>query len=185
LFLELECDSAQDLKGVVVSRNGCIVAERYFSGDGPDANRDTHEMVGAESLLEKRSGTFVIFGGLICLTVGHSMRDAFISHASEDKDQVARPLAVALQSAGLDIWYDEFSLSLGDSLRASIDSGLSDSRYGIVVLSPSFFAKRWPQEELNGLFAKELLGTKTILPIWHNIKLSGSGSLSLARASAC
>lgn len=97
------------------------------------------------------------------------MRDAFISHASEDKDLVARPLANALRSAGLDIWYDEFSLSLGDSLRASIDRGLADSRYGVVVLSPNFFTKRWPREELNGLFAKELLGGKTILPIWHQI----------------
>ena len=98
------------------------------------------------------------------------MHDVFICHASEDKDGVARPLAQQLTSAGLNVWYDEFSLHLGDSLRESIDRGLIGSRFGIVILSPHFFSKRWPQAELNGLFAKESIsGAKMIIPIWHNI----------------
>jgi TIR domain len=97
------------------------------------------------------------------------MHDAFICHATEDKDSAARPIAKGLSSAGLSVWYDEFSLRLGDSLRRSIDRGLADSRYGVVILSPSFFKKNWPQTELDGLFAKEISGDKTILPIWHNL----------------
>jgi hypothetical protein len=98
------------------------------------------------------------------------MHDVFICHASEDKADVARPLAERLSSAGLKVWYDEFSLTLGDSLRDSIDKGLIDSRFGIVILSPHFFSKRWPQTELNGLFTKEIIsGGKMIIPIWHNI----------------
>ena len=97
------------------------------------------------------------------------MYDLFICHASEDKDLVARPLAETLQDA-ISVWYDEFSLKLGDSLRASIDRGLAESRFGLVILSPDFFAKDWPQTELNGLFAKEMAGTKTVLPIWHQIE---------------
>jgi hypothetical protein len=59
---------------------------------------------------------------------------------------------------------------MGDSLRRSIDRGLRDSRFGIVVLSPDFFAKEWPQRELDGLAARETSGgKKVILPIWHNI----------------
>jgi len=58
---------------------------------------------------------------------------------------------------------------VGDSLRKAIERGLSNSRFGIVVLSPSFFAKEWPQAELNALFAMELDGRKLILPIWHNV----------------
>jgi TIR domain len=95
--------------------------------------------------------------------------DAFISHASEDKSAFVRPLAEALQGFGLRIWFDELSLRVGDSLRRSIDKGLSRARYGIVVLSPSFFAKEWPQRELDGLVAREVAGQKVILPIWHNI----------------
>jgi hypothetical protein len=95
--------------------------------------------------------------------------DAFISHASEDKKAIVRPLANALQKMGYRIWYDEFELQVGDSLRQSIDHGLANSRYGIVILSPAFFAKNWPQYELNGLTAREMDGHKVILPVWHKL----------------
>jgi hypothetical protein len=95
--------------------------------------------------------------------------DAFISHASEDKGDFVRPLAQALDEIGFDIWYDEFELKVGDSLRQSIDQGLVNSSYGIVILSKAFFEKNWPQYELNGLTAREIEGKKVILPIWYNI----------------
>ena len=95
--------------------------------------------------------------------------DAFISHASEDKENLVRPLADKLTDMGFNIWYDEFALKVGDSLRQSIDKGLAVSAYGIVVLSEAFFAKNWPQYELNGLVAREIEGEKVILPVWHNI----------------
>jgi hypothetical protein len=95
--------------------------------------------------------------------------DAFISHATEDKDALVRPLAELLQKNGFSIWYDEFQLKVGDSLRRSIDKGLANSRFGIVILSPNFFAKNWTQYELDGLVAKEMTGGKVILPVWHKI----------------
>jgi hypothetical protein len=84
------------------------------------------------------------------------MWDIFISHAWEDKEEIARPLTEALQQVGLKVWYDEFALTLGDSLRRSIDRGLNESRYGLVILSPHFFAKEWPQRELDRLVAREI-----------------------------
>lgn len=96
--------------------------------------------------------------------------DAFISHASEDKDDFVRPLAQRLDAEHISVWYDEFELKVGDSLRRSIDRGLAQSRFGIVVLSPSFLSKQWPQRELDGLVARETAsGTRVILPIWHRI----------------
>ena len=96
--------------------------------------------------------------------------DLFISHASEDKDAVARPLARALTERGLLVWYDEFSLAVGDSLTEAIDRGLADSSFGAVIISPSFISKPWPKRELRGLSAKALSATNTVLlPIWHNI----------------
>jgi len=95
--------------------------------------------------------------------------DIFISHASEDKDEIARALADALVAKGLIVWYDDFSLKVGDSLRESIDRGLSRSRYGVVILSPHFFEKHWPGQELNGLATREVGGKKVILPIWHKV----------------
>ena len=95
--------------------------------------------------------------------------DVFISHASEDKESFAQPLALALQAQGVKVWFDAFTLTLGDSLRRSIDRGLAQSRYGIVVLSEAFFQKHWPQLELDGLVARESGGVKVILPVWHGI----------------
>ena len=95
--------------------------------------------------------------------------DVFISHASEDKDEFVKPLVEALQTAGYKVWYDEFTLKIGDSLRRSIDNGLKNSRYGIVVFSSAFFAKNWTQYEVDGLVTREMEGHKVILPIWHMV----------------
>jgi hypothetical protein len=97
------------------------------------------------------------------------MWDVFISHASEDKNDVARPLAQKLGEQGIKVWFDEMTLKLGDSLRQSIDKGLAESRFGVVILSPGFFAKSWTQYELDGLVTRELASGKTILPVWHRV----------------
>lgn len=97
------------------------------------------------------------------------MWDIFISHASEDKEAVVRPLVRELEGLGLAVWYDEFALTIGDSLRRKIDYGLSKSRFGVVVLSHNFFSKEWPQRELDALEARETSGEKIILPVWHQI----------------
>ncbi|KEO87400.1 hypothetical protein EH30_07140 [Erythrobacter sp. JL475] len=95
--------------------------------------------------------------------------DVFISHASEDKKPFVQGLADRLKSEGIKVWYDKFTLKWGDSLRAQIDRGLASSRFGIVVLSPAFFRKQWPQAELDALFALEMSNQTKILPIWHNL----------------
>ena len=97
------------------------------------------------------------------------MRDAFISHASEDKIDLARPLANFFDGLGLKIWYDEFELRPGDSLSEKIAEGLSQSKYGIVILSPNFLKKEWPKHELKGLITLMLSRKSKILPVWHNI----------------
>ena len=95
--------------------------------------------------------------------------DVFISHASEDKHEVVDPLAQALQSGGLRVWYDEFELKIGDSLRKKIDHGLAKSRFGVVVFSKVFLSKGWTNYELDGIVTKSVSGEQVLLPIWHNI----------------
>ena len=95
--------------------------------------------------------------------------DIFLSHATEDKEPFVTTLARELTRATLRVWYDGFELRLGDPLRRSIERGLMRSRYGVVVLSPRFFAKEWPQRELDGMAALEVDGRKVILPIWHDL----------------
>ncbi len=95
--------------------------------------------------------------------------DVFVSHASEDKESLVLPLANCLQSLGLKVWYDDIELRIGDSLRRKIDRGLAQSRFSVVVISPSFLSKQWTQYELDGLVTLELTGEQVILPIWHKI----------------
>lgn len=100
---------------------------------------------------------------------GVESHDVFISHASEDKDDIVRPLANSLISLGLKVWYDEFTLRIGDSLRRKIDQGLAASKVGLVVLSPSFISKGWTNYELDGIVTRTVSGEQILLPIWHNI----------------
>lgn len=104
--------------------------------------------------------------------------DVFISHASEDKDSFVRELAHALEARRLRPWYDEFTLRPGDSLRRSIDHGLLTSQAGVIILSPAFFAKRWPAYELDGLvelhagMSEQVAGLGQggrIIPVWHGV----------------
>jgi hypothetical protein len=101
---------------------------------------------------------------------GSDTYDAFISHASEDKDELVRPLVAELRKRDCEIWYDEFELEVGDSLRESINDGISCSRFGVVVLSNNYFDKQWPEAELNGLVTKQRsTSQRVILPIWHGV----------------
>lgn len=95
--------------------------------------------------------------------------DLFISHASEDKDAVVRQLAHLLRDRGVKVWYDEFTLRIGDSLRRNIDRGIARSRFGLVVLSPAFLAKNWTQYELDGLVTMSVDGRQVLLPLWHGL----------------
>lgn len=95
--------------------------------------------------------------------------NVFISHASEDKEHIVRPLADLLRGSGVTVWLDENELRLGDSLRAKIDHGLSESQFGVVILSQAFFAKDWTMRELNGLASLETSQRKVILPVWYDV----------------
>jgi Domain of unknown function (DUF1883)/TIR domain len=95
--------------------------------------------------------------------------DVFISHAHEDKDDIVRPLAYALRQHGLRVWFDEFELRIGDSLRRKIDQGIARSAFGVVVLSTAFFAKNWAQYELDGLVTRSVDGSQVLLPLWHRL----------------
>jgi len=116
--------------------------------------------------------------------------DVFVSHASEDKAEIASPLTKALQELGVSVWLDVLELKIGNSLRRRIDDGLAHSRFGVVILSRDFFAKNWPQYELDGLVTRTVSGGQSILPIWHKVTkaevMAASPSLAdkIARSTA-
>jgi hypothetical protein len=103
---------------------------------------------------------------------------AFVSHAWEDKEAFVRPLVEALGRLGVSLWYDEVSLRLGDSLSGSIDRGIAKSRNGIIVVSPAFLQKRWPEAELHALMTRRIEDKLRLLPIWHNVDRSQVAAFS-------
>jgi hypothetical protein len=95
--------------------------------------------------------------------------DAFISHAVEDKMPIANELCSRLEQAGLKIWYSGRELRVGDRLTQTIEEGLSRSRFGIVILSPTYVNKMWTLREFYSLLSREKEGKKIVLPVLYDI----------------
>jgi hypothetical protein len=95
--------------------------------------------------------------------------DFFISHASEDKDSLVRELANNLMLNGSLVFYDEYSIKLGDSLSESINRGISNSNHAIIILSKYFFEKGWTNAELQALFNKSIREKFKLLIIYHGV----------------
>lgn len=96
---------------------------------------------------------------------------AFISHDSRDKDELVRGLALEMSKLLCSVWYDEYSLNVGASLRESIERGLKEAKKCIIILSPNFLSNNgWTKAEFDSIYAREIQEKKNvILPVWHNV----------------
>src|SRR5208337_2974813 len=98
--------------------------------------------------------------------MSNPMRDIFICHAGEDKDEIVRPMVEAFSQSGISCWYDEAEIRWGDSIVQKVNEGLASSRYVVVVFSPAFVQKNWPQRELNAALNQEAsAGEVKVLPL--------------------
>jgi len=113
------------------------------------------------------------------MSAHHFKFDAFISHAVEDKLAVANELCNRLEEAGLKLWYSGKELKVGDQLERSIENGLQQSRYGIVILSKTYLQKNWPRKEYYMLKSKEHAWGKVILPVLYDITIDELQSLDI------
>ena len=96
---------------------------------------------------------------------------AFISHDSRDKDIFVRELANKLSSMLCPVWYDEYSLIPGQSLRESIEHGLKTCPKCVVVLSKNFFGNPgWTKREFDTVYTREIIeGKRVIVPVWLDV----------------
>lgn len=96
---------------------------------------------------------------------------AFISHDSRDKEVVAKKIAFGLQRMICPVWYDEYSLKVGQNLRKSIEAGLKECKKCVLVLSPNFISnKGWTKKEFDSIFTREILEEQQlVLPVWFNV----------------
>jgi len=96
---------------------------------------------------------------------------AFLSYDSRDRDSIARPLALELSKRGVPVWFDEFELKIGDSLREKIETGLKECKRCVLIITPRFLANTgWTKREFDSIFTRELLDRKkVVLPIWVEV----------------
>ncbi|WP_460098754.1 TIR domain-containing anti-phage reverse transcriptase [Sessilibacter sp. MAH4] len=99
------------------------------------------------------------------IKVMHEKFDVFLSHASEDKASIVRPIYDELANLGVSAFLDEVNLEWGDSLTEKINHALGQSKYVLAVLSQNSVDKKWPAKEINAALARELAGKQKILPL--------------------
>jgi len=136
------------------------------------AMRSVPQLPAAVTQRRRAVSTFGGDGGLEDLYVAPPSAerewDVFVSYAGEDKATAAE-LASELEALDVRPWFAQTELTIGMGLRRSIDHGLAHSRFGVVLMSHSFFRKEWPQRELDGIVALQVGGRQRVLPIWHGL----------------
>lgn len=91
--------------------------------------------------------------------------EVFISHASEDKEAIARPIFEACRALGLKAFLDQEHIGWGESFTRKINTALGASRTVIAIVSPAAVSKEWPVAEINAALAMEIDGAKTVVPL--------------------
>jgi len=153
-----------------VNTNDLIFCGRIYIYSETDLIKEEIDLIHTEGL---KHGLFVEYFGPSWAKERSKMEKplAFISHDSRDKEEIAMPLALKLSELGIPVWFDEFSLKLGDSLRESIEKGIKETAFCILILTKNFLTNEgWTKTEFNSVFTKEIVQkNKVMLPIWHNV----------------
>lgn len=96
--------------------------------------------------------------------------DAFIAHDSRDKEDLARPLTIALAKLGLIVWYDEFSLKPGDRLSESIDKGLTECRHAVLLVTQNLLENTtWANTEMSAFLTRAIVHANSLIPVWAGV----------------
>ncbi len=91
--------------------------------------------------------------------------DVFISHASEDKAEIARPIFEACEALGLKAFLDEEHIAWGQSFATKINTALGSARTVLAIVSPVSVTKEWPVVEVNTALSMEVSGDKTVVAL--------------------
>ncbi len=94
------------------------------------------------------------------------LRDAFLCHAWDDRQGVAKELHDLLESRGVSVWFSEKDVGLGTPLLRAIDKGLANSRVGFVLVTPALL-RRLPAEGIADKELSALLALERLVPIVH------------------
>jgi hypothetical protein len=96
----------------------------------------------------------------------------YLAHASEDKDSLARPLAERLMASGIEVWFDEWEIGAGDSLKRRMEQGLTDCTHFVVLLTAESIGKPWVETEIDTGFMKAVNGKSRFIGLRHGLKVA-------------
>lgn len=98
-------------------------------------------------------------------------RLVYLAHANEDKS-VAKPLAEGLFERGIPVWYDNWEIGYGDSLRRKMEQGLGDCTHFIVLLTETSISKPWVNEEIDAGLMSAVEGSAKFIGLRYGLPLA-------------
>lgn len=103
---------------------------------------------------------------------GEAKPDAFICHDHRDKSEFGDPLYEQRARMPLKIFYDKYSIRIGDDLVEKIERGLAECKFAIILVSKRFLEnKAWASHEMRALINRQIAEgrEKLILPVWIEV----------------
>ncbi len=92
------------------------------------------------------------------------MANVFISHRKADAPQVTR-LATAIQAVGHRVWFDEWEITIGDSIVERVNAGLEGTHY-LVLCCSAAGSSPWVDREWMATLMRQLNGHRVkLLPV--------------------
>lgn len=85
----------------------------------------------------------------------------FISHSSKDINDVEE-IVPFLNAANLPIWFDRYSISVGDSIINSVQKGIEDSSAVIFWITKNFLSSNWCKIEMTA-FIQRLIDERVLI----------------------
>lgn len=98
-------------------------------------------------------------------------RTVYLAHASENKN-LAEPIARGLRVRGIEVWFDQWEIGYGDSLRRKMEQGLGECTHFVVLLTPVSAKKPWVNEEIDAGLMRAVEGTARFIGLRHELPLS-------------
>ena len=89
----------------------------------------------------------------------------FLSHATEDKEAIARPIFEACERAGINAFLDQEHIGWGEQFAAKIQIALGAAPVVLAIVTDNSVSKDWPLAEMNTALSLEIEGQKTVVAV--------------------
>src|SRR3546814_712540 len=89
---------------------------------------------------------------------------AFLSYTSADT-VFAKSIAEKLLANGIEVWWADWCINAGDSLRQKIEEGIDACTHFLVLLTPNSISKEWVKLEIDSALVNKLNDKCKLIPL--------------------